>query len=88
MPINVLFAIAGGTLIALSLWPFIYNNTVWFRRLDESYIGPAGGIPLGLGSFLLCAHSNILLGVLLAAAACAADPGTRVLFGAPNKGSG
>lgn len=42
---------------------------------------------LGIGLFLLCVHSNVLLGVLLAAVACAADPGTWELFGARNRGS-
>lgn len=30
IPISVHFAIYGGTLIALSLWPFVFNNIVWF----------------------------------------------------------
>lgn len=86
VPINVPFAIAGGILIALSILPFIFNNIVWFRRWSASYVHVIGGPVLGIGLFLLCVHSNVLLGVLLAAVASVADPGTRELFGARNRG--
>jgi hypothetical protein len=89
VPVSLMHAMAvGGTLTILSLWPFIYNNMVWFKRLDQSYIHLLGGISLGIGLLLLCAHSNLPLGAVLAAVACVADPGTRELFGAPYKGSG